>query len=153
MRTCPKCEASKPSSAFAKNSLTSHGLQVYCRDCRATDYRTTFKSRQKYNKRHGIELHGISKQEYDKQTKKQKGRCLLCKRKVKRKMGGMSLDHAHNCSKIKKHKHLCGKTLYGCRYCIRGLLCCTCNRYVVPFLERELPNYPYLKNRPFLGAT
>jgi len=34
MKTCPKCQQTKLSSAYGKNRATKDGLQTYCKDCR-----------------------------------------------------------------------------------------------------------------------
>lgn len=49
---------------------------------------------------------------------------------------GLSVDHAHDCTQ----GHAPEK---GCRYCIRGLLCCDCNRNIV----RRAEQFPALAAR------
>lgn len=60
---------------------------------------------------------------------------------------GLSIDHAHDCDQ----GHAPEK---GCRYCIRGLLCCECNRTVVRMAEQfpalAVRFKDYLERRPLL---
>ena len=73
---------------------------------------------------------------------------LIYARYGKNQVRGLSIDHAHDCG-----RHLPEK---GCRYCIRGLLCCECNRTIIRLAEK----YPelakrfadYLARRPLLAV-
>lgn len=62
---------------------------------------------------------------------------------------GLSIDHAHGCDQ----GHAPEK---GCRYCIRGLVCCECNRNIIRMAEKhsELAKRfaDYLARRPLLAV-
>lgn len=60
---------------------------------------------------------------------------------------GLSIDHDHGCGRHSADK--------GCRYCIRGLVCCECNRTIIRMADKhpELAKRfaDYLERRPLLG--
>lgn len=62
---------------------------------------------------------------------------------------GLSIDHAHDCDQ----GHVPEK---GCRHCIRGLLCCDCNRVIICMAEQwpelAVRFKDYLERRPLLGV-
>ena len=61
----------------------------------------------------------------------------------------LSVDHDHDCDQ----GHLPAKC---CPYCVRGLLCCECNRNIIRWAEQwpELAKrfQDYLSRRPLLEA-
>lgn len=87
----------------------------------------------------GLARIGLTVAQYENLLSKQNGVCALCKQPPKRIR--LAVDHDHKCCPGDK---ICGK-------CIRGLLCSTCNVYVVGHLERQKVNplelYVYLQNR------
>ena len=148
MKFCPKCALDLEDHYFSKSKNTKTGLQVYCKECRAIIHHDRREQRRVYDRRHGIEMHGITELEYDNAARQYENKCWLCGNRYEVIRRGLMIDHAHSCEFQSKHKHF-SHTEYGCRACIRGLLCYSCNRYVVPFLEKEQPEHPYLIGRPF----
>lgn len=144
-KKCGRCKKRTARKFFAKSRRTATGLQSYCKKCRSEQHQLLYRdTHREYNKKRNIELHSITKLEYDSAAKKQNNRCGLCKRKSKR----LSIDHKHSCINSRNHRRQ-GKTKYGCRNCIRGLVCVSCNRVVIPVLEKFVPTHPYLKQRLF----
>jgi hypothetical protein len=62
---------------------------------------------------------------------------------------GLSIDHAHDCDQGHPVAN-------GCRYCIRGLTCCECNRNVIRMAEKfpalAVRFADYLSRRPLLNV-
>ena len=87
---------------------------------------------------------GISQIEFDWLFSLQYHACALCKQ--------VSLKTLHT-----DHDYSCHPFRHSCKKCIRGLLCESCNRQVLPTLERHphLQNdfvKAYLKQRPFIDS-
>src|SRR6266496_6688256 len=64
--------------------------------------------------------YGITEKQYDELYRKQEGRCAVCKRAASSFRRRLSIDHDHKTGEI------------------RGLLCLSCNRYVVGRHRKEL---------------
>ena len=148
MKVCPRC-GPQEDSAFSLNRCTATGLQSYCKACRHEIHIERKPIRRIYNVRHNIELHSITMGEFNWLVEKQGGKCAVCGGIYRTGRGGLNIDHFHGCLNIANHR-ICGRTLYGCRECIRGLVCYGCNRHVLPFLEIHFPDFPYLSQRPLL---
>lgn len=148
MRVCPKCKLNKEDKEFSKNKRAKTGLQVYCKFCRKDIYEKGKEQRKIYDRKHGIELHGITETEYNSAANLYDNKCWLCRKRYDQTRRGLVIDHDHNCKYAANHKKF-SHTEYGCRFCVRGLLCYSCNRFVIPFLEKFIPDYPYLLGRPF----
>lgn len=123
MKTCSKCNKTKPYSEFSKCSRYKDGHYGQCKQCRLEYQRIWNKNniekcRQKNNKyyarnkekRRNKDLkyrYGISSKDYKQMLQSQDGVCLICKKKPKNRR--LSVDHNHTTSEI------------------RGLLCQKCN--------------------------
>ena len=112
--------------AFIKNN-SKHGKDGYhrwqCHDCERERVRRQYHANILYHKdrntkyRHEV-MHGLGPGGYDTMLASQGGVCAICKSD---NPGGarkyFAVDHDHN--------HCPGK--YGCKNCVRGLLCGQCN--------------------------
>ena len=86
--------------------------------------------------------YGITESEYWELYEFQEGRCFICRRAYgKRKR--LAVDHDHDCDQGHDPK-------VGCRKCVRGLCCVTCNRIVLGrYSEEDLVRAIwYLKEPP-----
>jgi hypothetical protein len=98
-------------------------------------------------------LYEISSEEYYLLLSTQSNGCALCFKPVSCQTGRnkkFAIDHDHT------HQHKT-KTV-ACRECIRGLLCSSCNRRLLPVLEENghLQSdfvKQYLRNRPFQNMS
>ncbi|WP_372907156.1 endonuclease VII domain-containing protein [Saccharopolyspora indica] len=111
-----------------------------------THHRANKKQRKEYShKSHVEETYGITYEQYWAIYKAQGGVCFICKRAngTRRKL---SVDHDHSCCS--------GST--SCSKCVRGLLCSTCNRYVLGHLRDDTTALQraiwYLANPPAHGV-
>lgn len=68
--------------------------------------------------------YGISEEEYEAIKEHQGGRCYICRRATGATKN-LAVDH--------DHRHCSGKR--GCRDCVRGLLCSTCNQKILGHLR------------------
>jgi hypothetical protein len=95
------------------------------------------RSRDSYLRR----TYGISEDEYNALKAYQGGRCFICRRATGASKN-LAVDH--------DHRHCPGKT--GCRECVRGLLCSTCNQKVLGHLRDDIEAFrrviSYLENPP-----
>lgn len=127
-RVCKVCEVKKPIKEFAfiKNK-TGHGKDGYyrwqCFECEKARIRKAYHSNIEYHRdrqvkyRHEVR-HGLGPGGYDELLTRQNGLCAICRTDspgANRKY--FSVDHNHDCCPGK----------YGCKKCIRGLLCGNCN--------------------------
>lgn len=102
-------------------------------------------ARARQHARHIEATYGITTEEYDALYRAQGGRCGWCRRATGARRR-LAVDH--------DHAHCPGR--YGCRECVRGLLCADCNR----FIGRRLRDAPglmqrgldYLTNPPARGV-
>jgi hypothetical protein len=117
----------------------------WCLECtqkKAKQYQTTY--RKKHPQSHRVERlrkSHLTLSEYEILKQHQNSRCALCRKEYPI----FDIDHDH------------GHCPYAraCKECIRGLLCRLCNRYHLPWLEKNLHLQSefvknYLKSRPFL---
>jgi hypothetical protein len=168
---CSTCKQNKPITDFYRKTETTYRKQ--CKSCRNAvvarwgkahpekirtvkrNYRIanseTIRIRQAHYR---ISLHGISCTEKHSLWVQQKKCCALCQRPFACEV--LRIDHDHGCVNSDNHRRE-AKTEYGCRECIRGLLCDLCNGRHLPFLERHLHLQSdavkqYLCARPFSDA-
>lgn len=145
MKTCVKCEKPKRVGQFYKNKARPDGRDEYCKVCRGEvnkDYQKRNKeakntrgrehyarhkdrlreeARERYHKNfwgHLKRAYGITKAQYERMVKKQKGRCAVCGDRPKRRL---HVDHDHETGEI------------------RGLLCSGCNGGLGLFKD-SIPN-------------
>ena len=147
MKICSKCKINKENKEFCKDKDTKTGLCSYCRSCLSEYNRNRKPLRLVYQRKYGIEKHGITVAEYEEAAKSRNYCCWLCGKRNNKRCG-LAVDHDHFCKFKIGHKYVAGQE-YGCRECIRGLLCVCCNGVIIPFLEKFIPEYPYLLGRPF----
>jgi len=101
-------------------------------------------------------LHGITPAEKSAQWIRQKKQCALCLRGLT--LSAARIDHDHGCVNAAVHRHGTHGAEYGCRQCIRGILCDFCNHRMLPFLEKfsHMQNNlvrQYLKSRPYANVS
>lgn len=161
LKNCAICHTDKPVEDFSPQTTGRMGRFGYCKECynakRRNDpeirkQRRTYargrhhilKSEPEYKaarrERRILHRYGLSISEYDWLFSLHDG-CWLCG-----ELGAKDVDHDHS----RPHSQYRS----GCRECIRGVLCNSCNRYLLPPLERH-PHLQgdvvreYLKHRPF----
>lgn len=108
-RMCHTCQTWKTWDHFRVNRRCPEGRSSNCIEC---------------GRWHGIKVtYGISRAEWEQMRDNQESRCALC--------GDLTLDldllidHDHTCCPVKRERSVLRA---GCRRCIRGLLCDSCNR-------------------------
>lgn len=94
----------------------------------ATCYRV-FKKKSKTRSRDSYlqRTYGISQEDYDAVKQFQNGKCFICQRATGASKN-LAVDH--------DHRHCSGRT--GCRECVRGLLCSSCNQGVLGHLRDDV---------------
>lgn len=110
MKVCTKCKAEKQDTEFAKRNNVKSGLSYWCKACSAEHARAKYKPEQKQDR--DRVRHGLSAEAFASLVEIQEGACKICKESAK-----LYVDHNHKC---------CSGT-YGCKDCVRGLLCHRCN--------------------------
>ena len=134
MKTCAKCEKTKPLSEFGKDRRDPTGLDRKCLQCGREHQRKLKAARPPKPpkpelwprdpvERRRAELdyqrfykYGVTPAEYWRMFEAQGGVCFVCKR-PELKRGSMAVDHDHRCC--------VGR--YSCGECVRALLCVECN--------------------------
>lgn len=128
-----------------------------CRSCAVLTSAKWRKDNPERYKQHAresvVRSHKITLQERAQLLESQNHICPICSRTL---IGfKINIDHFHGC--LSKRNHIKGKhgnDTYGCRQCIRGILCVLCNRAILPYLE-QFPHLQtedvkeYLSRRPF----
>ena len=109
-KRCSKCKKWLLFSQFNKDSYRNHGLSCTCKKCSNERLRKDREQDRekwiKYNRKSNLKMrYGLQQNEFLQISKKQKGKCLICKKKTKR----LCIDHNHKTGKV------------------RGLLCQNCN--------------------------
>lgn len=126
LKKCSRCKKKKPRTEFYKNKAKGDGLKAYCKKCSKIldkDYRERNPEKIKQIRKTSNERHltptkkfnyrlrsvyNLSRAEFDNLYDKQKGKCKLCRKKIKVSKS-VHIDHNHKNGKI------------------RGLLCSKCN--------------------------
>ena len=132
-RECRKCGETKPLEEFALAKGCKDGRRRVCKGCRVEFRPESYKEKDRVRARQwildnpervtakGIELHGITQEQYDALLEAQGGVCAICHQPEKWMLNGkvcrLSIDHDHD--------HCDGS--YGCKLCVRALLCRRCN--------------------------
>lgn len=134
-KVCNRCQESKPSELFYRDTGCADGLSTLCKECRnlsMTKWRK--ENRWKYNKSMRdfraanrewaknndlMRSYGITLEVYNKMFEDQKGVCMTC-HKPQRGKRPLVVDHDHGTGKV------------------RGLLCYGCNRLMVLLDNPEL---------------
>lgn len=152
LKTCIRCEETKPRDEFGKDKKRRDGLFPQCKDCRR-EYMGSKRreaaelSRSEYDKkrREAIKadpvLHseqtlanrnkwlfskyGITADDYESMVENQGGVCAICNRSPEEI--GMTTRGGHLSPLYVDHDHSCCPTDTTCGDCIRQLLCHTCN--------------------------
>lgn len=162
VKKCYICKTKKELSEFSPQRNGHLGRYAYCKNCynayRRTDEKLNEKRRQYALKRYHkikksphvllqrrlyhVKYHyNLTPEEYE-WLFNLRNVCWLCGDNVEKK----NIDHDHS-----HHPENSG---IGCKACIRGLLCDSCNWYLLPGIERHphLQNdfiKAYLNGRPF----
>lgn len=136
MKTCTSCNKEKSIENFAINTDRHGNKRPYskCKECvrdtnrrryrnnseqikaRVAEYQRLNPEKKNYSDwKYRLKKHGIDEYIYWEIFYRQEGKCAICK---KEKDGfRLCVDHDHNCCDSK----------YGCKKCVRGLLCHKCN--------------------------
>lgn len=133
MKTCKKCNETKPLTEFFKDKSFSDGHYSRCKKCktestmkwREENLETYNAGMRKYNKKHYKRFrmlrYKITPEQYEELKEKQNNLCAICK-KPPQKTRPLAIDH----------NHLTGK--------VRGLLCYSCNRNMHLIDNKKLLN-------------
>lgn len=81
-----------------------------------------------YGRRTLCSRHGITLEEYEGLLASQGGSCAICRKASDEAGRSLCIDHDHSC---------CPGT-FGCRKCIRGIICSKCNQGIGCFSENLL---------------
>lgn len=121
MKTCTKCQTTKPLSEFFHDRRKAEGRMARCRSCRRDDRRAWrirnpdhdkrryWANPQGERERHLVRKYGVSLAEYDRMLAAQDGKCAVCGKTQQR---AFDVDHDHATG------------------IVRGLLCTSCNRMI-----------------------
>ena len=140
------CNAHKgwlPESQFNRNKYNVDGLQRQCRACRKVYAdRTKDSSRSQYLMR----AYNMTPQEFEEMFDSQGRRCLIC---------STDTPNGRHSSWCVDHDHTCCPEAKTCGECVRGIICCRCNRLLglakdsqttliraALYLEQSVPNQP-----------
>ncbi len=128
MKTCVRCQASKPLEEFHKNARARDGHKAACADCcnawarqyyedverhdgHPTKERRRAHNASEYNREWKLQkTYGVSDADYQRLLDEQDGLCAVCERHHTEFTRRFAFDHNHKTGKI------------------RGLLCISCNR-------------------------
>ena len=118
MKTCTKCNESKPSDAFYRKRKGSDALRPLCKSCHVAGCR----ERKLSNK------YGINQSTYEEMRGAQRGRCDICGTTSPDGRGDFHVDHCHKSGNV------------------RALLCMSCNRMLgfakdSPHILRKAADY------------
>lgn len=108
MKTCNKCQVSKPIEDFALHNQRIDGRHLTCKKCRNQVAKASFdpvKQRAQSLKKE----YNLTIEEWEKMFEIQKGRCKICNRHQSEFARRLHTDH----------DHITGQ--------VRGLLCAKCN--------------------------
>lgn len=140
-RRCTGCGEVKPPADFGTQQRTR------CKQCQtnaARDWRTANPEKVQ-NAR--IRRHGITPDEYEQMLSAQGNCCAICRTEAPTDRRKWNIDHDHSCC----------PGPYGCRKCIRGVLCGNCNRAIGllgdnSLLIRRAARYLEAGRHQFLGG-
>lgn len=113
-KMCKDCKKLKAVTEFHVNRATSDGRHYYCKSCqndrggkwrKANPEKAREAVRQSYKRNRLSQVYGIDRTEYEAMLEKQKGKCPICTKRLRRP----SIDHCHITGKV------------------RGVLCRHCN--------------------------
>jgi len=117
MKTCSKCEESKPLEDFHKNKDSPDKLHSICKSCKNKQSKERYHSNNKLERPKGFnsrenhlkKTYGITSEQYNQLLEKQEYCCAVCGKHESDEKKRLSVDH----------NHITGE--------IRGLLCTMCN--------------------------
>ncbi len=142
MRTCVRCQVSKPLDDFRRNKKARDGRQSQCKPCaneilreyysnsparraavkaRAVAFGKAYPEKYKASRRRMLLGHySLSPEQYDAMVEAQGGRCYLCgtDKPSTREGYEWQIDHDHDC---------CPNIGQSCGRCVVGLACARCN--------------------------
>lgn len=108
---CTTCDEPKPKTEFVPSRHKE--VRSQCKDC-AREYIKSNKAKIKNNNL--IKYYGITLKQYNDLLKKQGYKCAICRRSHTEFKNSLAVDHAHSGTR---------------EGAVRGLLCDTCNRFIV----------------------
>lgn len=116
-KKCSKCKETKPLEKFCKHDSCRGGRHSQCKSClamKANDQRARDPKKRQHRRAYLLRRkYGISSEEYDTMSVKQRGCCAICGQpesvKWKGKVRVLSVDHNHETGQV------------------RALLCHACN--------------------------
>ncbi len=111
MKTCTKCQQSKPLSAFGNKKSKKDGKNSWCRVCGVADTRRWNREHAPQRKRnqafdHITRRYGMTKDEFSSLLLRSSGKCDSCGDELR---DSINVDHDHSTGQV------------------RGLLCFPCN--------------------------
>lgn len=129
MKHCNKCNTTKPTSDFHRDSTARDGLCGHCKDCKKRNTRKWYgdnrERQQEYERKRRQDdpdrdrrmnyrkKYGITLERYDEMLAAQGGVCAICAQPEQRKeTANLAVDHCHATGEV------------------RGLLCSNCNRAI-----------------------
>lgn len=132
-RKCTKCNEHKELNGdnFQPDKRYEKGFSKWCKECHTSASRNWSRIQKESNsdfwKNNALRKHHVDLVWYEQKLSDQKQHCALCEAITSSKGERLGIDH--------DHKHCKGK--YGCKVCVRGLLCSSCNARI-GFVEQIL---------------
>lgn len=96
-----------------------------CRPCKRLEKKEFRRKNPGKDRQYKLKMHGLTLEAYQVLLEAQDYRCAICQRSLD---GDVNVDHDHS--------HCPGT--YGCKECVRGLLCSPCNKGLGMFGDEEL---------------
>ena len=131
MKTCSRCNESKPVTEYHADARRKSGLRADCKECtravntRNYERRSTKEWRRARSDRIRERTYGVSAVRYEDMLTSQGGGCAICHMTPEENGKALAVDHDHSC---------CTGTV-SCGACVRSLLCVRCNRGIGCFRD------------------
>ncbi|KKN02364.1 hypothetical protein LCGC14_1118570, partial [marine sediment metagenome] len=102
VKTCLKCEETKPFNEFSKHKGRKYDLQDYCKLCKR-DYDVKWKKEHQESRRDSLLKydHGITLKIYNQILKAQNYKCAICGRHEEKFKKHLHVDHDHITGKVR----------------------------------------------------
>lgn len=140
-KKCNKCHKIKLAEEFNKDKKRKEGLNYWCKDCqyeynkkyyqknklhlinKTTQYSKSKQGKKTQRKSQLKYKFDLTLEEYKQLLKQQNDMCAICGKTPKQNKKALAVDHDH---RVKKEYDV---------ILIRGLLCTSCNRYVIGLMK------------------